>query len=121
MGSISKRHVVATIQQKVVNRSPIQTFQKNLRRLYHTMDAKAKRLGATELRPSWRKGKKFAVLYRDRWYHFGAKGMSDFTQHRDPARRASYRRRHAGIYLKDGRRAYTVKESPAYWSWHILW
>ena len=34
--------------------------------------------------------------------------MSDFTQHRDTARRESYRRRHAGIYLKDGRAAYTV-------------
>ena len=121
MDCISKRHAVATIQPKAVNRAWIQTTQKNMRRLYHTMGAKAKRLGATELRPSWRKGKKWAVLYRDRWYHFGAKGMSDFSQHRDPARRASYRRRHAGIYLKDGRAAYTVKTSPAYWSWHLLW
>ena len=85
------------------------------------MDSKAKRLGATALRPSWRKGKKFAVLYRDRWVHFGAAGMSDFRIHRDPARRESYRRRHAAILLADGRRAYTVKESPAYWSWHLLW
>ena len=83
--------------------------------------AHAKRLGADEIRPSWRAGKKWAVKYKGRWIHFGAKGMNDFTQHRDPARRASYRRRHAGIYLKDGRAAYTVKESPAYWSWHLLW
>ena len=120
MGSISKRHVVATIQLKVVNRTPIQTFQKNLRRIYHTME-KAKKLGATEIRPSWHKTKKWAVFYKGKYIHFGAAGMSDFRQHRDPARRASYRRRHAGIYLKDGRAAYTVKESPAYWSWHILW
>ena len=85
------------------------------------MDAKAIKLGATEVRASCRAGKKWAVLYRGRWIHFGAKGMSDYTIHRDPVRRASYRRRHAGILLKDGRRAYTVKESPAYWSWHLLW
>ena len=85
------------------------------------MEAKARRLGATELRPSWRAGKKWAVKYKGRYIHFGAAGMSDFTKHRDPARRASYRRRHAGIYLKDGRAAYTVKTSPAYWSWHLLW
>ena len=85
------------------------------------MEAKARRLGADELRPSWRKGKKWAVLYHGRWVHFGAVGYEDYSQHRDPARRESYRRRHAGIYLKDGRAAYTVKESPAYWSWHLLW
>ena len=73
------------------------------------MEAKAKRLGADELRPSWRKGKKWAVLYHGRWVHFGAVGYEDYSQHRDPARRESYRRRHAGIYLKDGRAAYTVK------------
>ena len=83
--------------------------------------AKAKRLGADELRPSWRAGKKWAVLYRDRWYHFGAKGYQDFTTHQDPARRESYRRRHAGILLADGRKAYEVKTTPAYWAYHILW
>ena len=101
--------------------APLKPDRKNAAVICEIMEAKARRLGATELRPSWRQGKKFAVLYRDRWIHFGAAGMSDFRQHRDPARRESYRRRHAGIYLKDGRAAYTVKESPAYWSWHLLW
>ena len=88
------------------------------------MDAKAKkaiRLGADELRPSWHKMKKWAVLYRDRWIHFGAQGYEDFTQHGDLVRRASYRKRHAGILLKDGRRAYQVKTTPSFWAYNLLW
>ena len=86
-----------------------------------TLEQKAKRLGATELRPSHRKGKKWAVLYRGKWVHFGAAGYKEFTQHRDPARRANYRRRHGAIRLKDGRLAYTVPTTPAFWLWHLLW
>ena len=85
------------------------------------MEAKAKKLGATELRPSWRAGKKWAVLYRDRWYHFGAKGYEDFRTHGDPVRRASYRKSHAGILLAEGRPAYKVKTTPAYWASNLLW
>ena len=85
------------------------------------MEAKARRLGATELRPSWHKTKKWAVLYRDRWYHIGARGYQDFTTHHDPLRRAAYRKRHAGILLADGRQAYKVKTTPAYWAYRLLW
>ena len=87
----------------------------------YTMESEAKRLGATELRPSWRKGKKLAVLFRGRWIHFGAKGYEDFTTHRDLVRRASYRKRHRGILLADGRPAYKVKTTPAFWAYYILW
>ena len=62
----------------------------------------AKRLGATALRPSWRKGKKFAVKYRGKWIHFDQRGMSDYTVHGDRDRQESYRRRHAVIRLRDG-------------------
>jgi hypothetical protein len=86
-----------------------------------TLERKAKQLGATELRPSQRAGKKWAVLYQGKWIHFGATGYQDFTQHKDPARRANYRRRHGAIKLKDGRLAYTVPTSPAFWSWELLW
>jgi hypothetical protein len=82
---------------------------------------KAKRLGADDLRRSWRKGKKWVVLYRGALIHFGALGYEDYTTHRDPDRRARYRRRHRGILLADGRAAYRVKTSPAYWSWYLLW
>ena len=85
------------------------------------MDAKARRLGATDLRQSWRKGKKWAVLYDNIWIHFGSLLYDDFTSHNDPVRRASYRRRHKGILLRDGRPAYTVKSQPSYWAYHLLW
>ena len=77
-----------------------------------SFEQKALRLGATELRPSTRKGKKWVVLYQGKYIHFGATGYEDFTQHKDPARRANYRRRHGAIRLKDGRLAYTVPTSP---------
>jgi len=83
--------------------------------------ARAIKLGASGLVPSWRQGKKFAVLYKGRWIHFGAANMSDYTQHKDKARRDRYRQRHSQIFLRDGRPAYMVKESPAFWSYHLLW
>ena len=87
----------------------------------HNLKAEALRLGAIDLRPSWRKGKKLAVLYHDQWVHFGALGYEDYTTHHDDERRAAYRKRHKAILLRDGRPAYTVKTQPAYWSWHLLW
>ena len=84
------------------------------------MEAKARRLGATELRPSWHKMKKWAVLYKGKYLHFGAKGYEDYSQHRDPVRRESYRKRYEGILLKDGRRAFKVKTTPAYWAYNLL-
>ena len=86
-----------------------------------SLQRKALRLGATVLRPSQRAGKKWAVLYQGKYIHFGATGYEDFTEHKDPARRANYRRRHGAIKLKDGRLAYTVKSSPSFWSWELLW
>ncbi len=86
-----------------------------------SLQRKALRLGATELRPSGRKGKKWAVFYQCKWINFGATGYKDYTEHKDPARRANYRRRHGAIKLKDGCLAYTVPTSPAFWSWELLW
>ena len=83
--------------------------------------AKAKRLGADELRPSWRAGKKMAVLFRGRWIHFGARDYEDFTTHHDPVRRAAYQKRHAGILLANGQPAYKDKTKPAYWAYRLLW
>ena len=85
------------------------------------VSAKARRLGATSLQPSWRSGKKLAILYGGKWIHFGAVGYDDYTTHQDPQRRAAYRRRHAGILLADGRPAYLVKTSPAFWAYNLLW
>ena len=85
------------------------------------MHAAAKSLGATDLRRSWRKGKKLAVLYHGEWIQFGALGYEDYTTHHDDDRRAYYRRRHKAILLRDGRPAYKVKTTPAFWTYHILW
>ena len=85
------------------------------------LKAKAMSLGADNFKKSTRKGKKWMVLYKGKTIHFGASGMSDFTIHKDEDRRGRYRARHGKIKLKNGRRAYTVKTSPAYWSWNILW
>ena len=85
------------------------------------MEAKAKRLGATEFGPSRSKGKKYYVIYNGKRINFGAANMSDFTIHKDKDRRDRYRARHGKIKLKDGRLAYKVKTSPAFWSWRLLW
>ena len=82
---------------------------------------KAHSLAGVNLKKSTRKGKKYSVEYLGKTIHFGAKGMSDFTIHKDNARRDRYRARHGKIRLKDGRLAYEVKGTPAYFSWHVLW
>jgi hypothetical protein len=46
-----------------------------------------------DIRPSWRKSKKYVASFSDT--HFGAKGMSDYTIHKDAARKARYLARHA--------------------------
>ena len=82
---------------------------------------KAIKLGATDLKVSTRKDKKWMVKYQGKYIHFGAKGYEDFTIHKDEDRRAKYRKRHATIRLKDGRLAYQVKTQPAFWSFTLLW
>tara|TARA_R110000772_G_scaffold222362_2_gene332846 strand:- start:361 stop:636 length:276 start_codon:yes stop_codon:yes gene_type:complete len=75
-----------------------------------------------DLKRSTRKGKKWMVIRKDGTKtHFGSYGMSDYTIHKDPTRRDRYRKRHSKILLKDRRPAYTVKGTPAFYSWHILW
>jgi len=75
-----------------------------------------------DLKRSTRKDKKWMVILKDgSKKHFGAYGMSDYTIHKDPARRDRYRKRHSKILLKDGRPAYTVKGTPAFYSWFLLW
>lgn len=54
---------------------------------------------AVTIRPSKRNGKKMVAVFdlesgRQRTVHFGADGMSDYTLHRDPARKRRYLARH---------------------------
>ncbi len=88
---------------------------------YKLLERKANSLGADKFGISRKKDKKYFVIYNNKTIHFGSRSMSDFTFHKDEDRRSAYRSRHGKIVLKDGRLAYKVKESPAHWSWNILW
>ena len=59
--------------------------------------SKARQFGAESIKASTRATKKYMVLYEGKWIHFGAKGYSDFTIHKDASRRANYRARHSTI------------------------
>ena len=75
-----------------------------------------------DLKRSTRKTKKWMVIHKDgSKTHFGASSHEDYTIHKDKKRRDSYRARHSKILLKDGRPAYTVKGTPGFYSWFLLW
>tara|TARA_R100001443_G_scaffold40836_1_gene54212 strand:+ start:1544 stop:1837 length:294 start_codon:yes stop_codon:yes gene_type:complete len=67
-----------------------------------------------------RKGKKFKAVFtyddgKTKTTHFGAKGMEDYTTHKDKERRARYRKRHKkDLKTKDYTRA-------GFLSYYILW
>jgi hypothetical protein len=70
---------------------------------------------------SWLPNKKMVVLYKGKVIHFGATGYSDYTQHRDKARRRRWYARHSKILNKQGKPVIKDKNSPSYWSAKILW
>jgi hypothetical protein len=74
---------------------------------------------------STRQGKKGMVYVmkdgKKRLIHFGDSSMSDFTKHKDPARRKNYLARSGGIRNKEGKLTSKDKNSPNYWARKILW
>lgn len=52
---------------------------------------------------------------------FGLRGMEDYTQHKDPERRANYLARSAGIKDKNGKATKDDKFSANYWARRVLW
>jgi len=52
---------------------------------------------------------------------FGLRGMEDFTQHKDPERRANYLARSAGIKGKDGKPTKDDVFSANHWARKVLW
>jgi hypothetical protein len=63
---------------------------------------KTRKLRLKTIRRSRRKEKKFDAIFEFPDGHtkttsFGARGMSDFTKHKDVTRRARYLKRHAGM------------------------
>jgi hypothetical protein len=82
---------------------------------------KAILLGATDLKRSTRKGKKYMIKYSGKWIHFGAKNMLDYTQHKDLTRRKSYLARSKGIRNVKGDLTYNNKNKANYWARTLLW
>ena len=84
-----------------------------------------KDLVANKPMKSWKKDKKMVVLATkngvQKVIHFGQKGYRDFTQHKDPARKANYLSRSAGIMDKNGNKTANDKHSANYWSRKVLW
>ena len=76
---------------------------------------------SVDIKKSPKKDKKLRAIFKDRdgkvikQTDFGAKGMSDFTIHKDKERRARYRKRHKkDLDTKDFKRA-------GYLSYYVLW
>lgn len=69
------------------------------------------------LRKSKNPQKKFSVTIGNKTIHFGAKGYSDFTKHKDPDRMKRYENRHRSTenWTKFG-----IKTA-GFWSKWILW
>ena len=76
--------------------------------------------GATGVKRSTRKNKKYMVLYKDKWIHYGDSRYQDFTQHKDSKRRDSYLKRARGIKNKKGQKTYMLKTSPNFWAYWTL-
>ena len=82
---------------------------------------KALSLGASDLKKSTRKNKKLAVLYNNKWIHFGDDRYQDFTQHKNLEKKKSYLKRAKGIRDKQGNLTYNNKNKSNFWAIRILW
>lgn len=82
---------------------------------------KALDYGATHFGESTRVNKRFYVLYRGKYIHFGSKFGATYIDHGDEVKRKNWMARHSKIINKDGIPFYKIKTSPEYWSWHLLW
>jgi len=74
---------------------------------------------------SSKQGKKGMVFVLDngkkKLIHFGLSSMSDFTKHKDPARRKNYLARSGGIKNKQGQLTKNLRTSANYWARKVLW
>jgi hypothetical protein len=77
-----------------------------------------------DIKVSNRKGKRFMITLPDgKTIHFGLypfSGEGAYIDHGDDKIKKAWKKRHSKI-LKDGKPAYKNKDSPEYYSWHILW
>lgn len=81
--------------------------------------------GKKGVQNSKRKDKKKVVLVKKgsqvKLVHFGQKGYSDYTKHKNKKRRANYRARSGGIKNKQGKKTKNDPFSANYWARRILW
>lgn len=78
---------------------------------------------------STNKGKKYMVevSYKDgdkirkKKVHWGAKGYSDYTKHKDEARRKRFQKRHKAIKTKSGEAAHKNPLQPSYYATKYNW
>ena len=70
-----------------------------------------------KLHRSSRKDKKYMIKYNNKTIHFGSKGMSDYTIHRDDARRIRYLIRHK----KNEKWTKSGILTAGFWSRWLLW
>ena len=84
---------------------------------------KAKNMyGAKDLQISTRRNKKYVVTLKNGdQIHFGHPDYEDFMIHQDNDRRFRYRKRASKIRDKYGNLTYKDRNSPNYWSYHLLW
>jgi hypothetical protein len=82
---------------------------------------KALEAGATRVAYSNRKGKKYMVEYKNKIIHFGSDAGQTFLDHGNEQIKSAWVARHSKIKNKYGQFVYLIKESPAWWSYHILW
>jgi len=68
-----------------------------------------------------RKNKKFMVLWKGKYIHFGHSDYEDYSVHNDKKRRESYLKRSRGIRNKDGTLTKNDPMSPNFWSIRLLW
>lgn len=66
---------------------------------------------------STRKDKKYMITYNNKKIHFGAKGYSDYTIHKDPKRKERYLARHK----KNENWTKSGANTAGFWSRWILW
>ena len=88
---------------------------------FQDLEKRAKNYGATDFGYSNLEKKKFRVVYKGKTIHFGDSAMQDFTQHHSNDRRTNFRQRMKSVLKKDGSPAYKDKNSPLFWSYHLLW
>jgi len=73
------------------------------------------------LKKSSRAGKKLMLVLPTKTIHFGQEGSHTWAEGASTRTRAAYKARHGLLMLKTGQKAITVKYSPAYLSWNLLW